>query len=155
MEGLGEYSFFVLTIETEWTSLFQPIVRRLFTRLIALIPSMVVAVAVGRSGIDALLVASQVVLSIVLPFITLPLLYLTSSKKFMAVKKPQRSINLVAPVNTGAEERTGQQEHDRERGEETVDFSNGKIMIVIGYSIWLAVVAANVYVIVILAINKG
>lgn len=64
----------------------QPIVRRLLTRLIGLVPSMVVAIAVGRPGIDALLVASQVVLSIVLPFIIFPLLYLTSSKKFMQVR---------------------------------------------------------------------
>ena len=55
---------------------------------------MVVAIAVGRSGVDALLVASQVALSIVLPFITFPLLYLTNSKEVMAVKKP-RTISVV------------------------------------------------------------
>ncbi|KAJ3717132.1 natural resistance-associated macrophage protein-domain-containing protein [Lentinula raphanica] len=61
----------------------SPIIRRLFTRIIAIIPSMAVAIAFGRPGINALLVISQVILSIVLPFITLPLVYLTSSKKFM------------------------------------------------------------------------
>ena len=65
----------------------QPITRRLITRLLAIIPSAVVAVAVGRKGIDALLVASQVVLSVVLPFITFPLLWCTSSKAIMSVKK--------------------------------------------------------------------
>ncbi|KAH7873259.1 natural resistance-associated macrophage protein-domain-containing protein [Lentinula edodes] len=66
----------------------SPIIRRLFTRIIAIIPSMAVAIAFGRPGINALLVISQVILSIVLPFITLPLLYLTSSKKFMSVERP-------------------------------------------------------------------
>ncbi|KAJ4491203.1 natural resistance-associated macrophage protein-domain-containing protein [Lentinula edodes] len=66
----------------------SPIIRRLFTRIIAIIPSMAVAIAFGRPGINALLVISQVILSIVLPFITLPLLYLTSSKKFMRVERP-------------------------------------------------------------------
>lgn len=49
---------------------------------------MVVAVSVGRDGIDLLLVASQVVLSITLPFITFPLIYCTSSKAIMSVRVP-------------------------------------------------------------------
>ncbi len=48
---------------------------------------MAVAIALGRPGINALLVVSQVILSITLPFITLPLIYLTSSKRFMTVKR--------------------------------------------------------------------
>jgi metal iron transporter len=57
---------------------------------------MVVAVAVGRKGIDSLLVISQVILSIVLPFVTFPLIYVTSSRLAMRVKKPRansRNIN--------------------------------------------------------------
>ncbi|KIK70558.1 hypothetical protein GYMLUDRAFT_32601 [Collybiopsis luxurians FD-317 M1] len=64
----------------------SPVIRRLFTRVIAIIPSMVVAIVFGRPGIDALLVISQVILSVVLPFVTLPLLYLTSTKQIMTVK---------------------------------------------------------------------
>lgn len=52
---------------------------------------MVVAVAVGRQGIDSLLVISQVILSIVLPFVTFPLIYVTSSRAAMRVKKPRSS----------------------------------------------------------------
>ena len=62
--------------------------RRLFTRCLGLVPALVVAAALGRPGIDALLVASQVVLSIVLPFVVFPLVWLTSSRAVMAVKKP-------------------------------------------------------------------
>ena len=51
---------------------------------------MVVAIAVGKPGINMLLVASQVALSIVLPFVAFPLIWLTSSKSVMRVKKPQR-----------------------------------------------------------------
>ncbi|EEB93577.1 hypothetical protein MPER_07741, partial [Moniliophthora perniciosa FA553] len=40
----------------------SPVIRRLLTRLLAVIPSMVVAIAIGRKGIDTLLVLSQVVL---------------------------------------------------------------------------------------------
>jgi metal iron transporter len=96
----------------------SPALRRLITRCIGLIPSMVVALAVGRRGIDAMLVASQVALSIVLPFISLPLLILTGSKEVMTVRKAD--------------------------GEE-VDYSNGWIMTIIGYSIWSFIVIANIY----------
>lgn len=67
---------------------FQPLARRMITRLIGLVPSMVVAIAVGRKGIDVLLVASQVALSIVLPFVIFPLVYLASSEAVMRVPKP-------------------------------------------------------------------
>ncbi|KAJ6544260.1 natural resistance-associated macrophage protein-domain-containing protein [Mycena capillaripes] len=112
------------------------VVRRLLTRLIAVIPSMVVAIAVGRPGIDALLVASQVILAIVLPFITLPLIYLTSSKTVMRVRKPD------APVSTITESST----------DDTIDYSSGMLSTIFGCAIWLLIVAANIYVIVTLII---
>lgn len=77
--------------------MIQPIARRLITRLMAIIPSMIVAVAVGRRGVDALLVASQVVLSVVLPFITFPLLWCTSSKAIMSVRKKKTKGSESAP----------------------------------------------------------
>ncbi|KXN83609.1 Manganese transporter SMF1 [Leucoagaricus sp. SymC.cos] len=69
----------------EWQ--ISPFLRRLITRLISLVPSVTVAVAVGRDGINTLLVASQVILSIVLPFVAFPLIYLTSSEKVMRVRE--------------------------------------------------------------------
>ncbi|KAK1236706.1 Manganese transporter smf1 [Marasmius sp. AFHP31] len=68
----------------EWRT--SPILRRLITRLLSLVPSMTVAVVMGRSGIDVLLIASQVVLAVVLPFVTLPLLWLTSRKEVMRAR---------------------------------------------------------------------
>ncbi|KAI0768573.1 natural resistance-associated macrophage protein [Trametes elegans] len=70
----------------EWR--VSPFLRRIITRSIGLVPSMVVAIAVGREGIDTLLVASQVALSIVLPFVAAPLILLTSSKRVMSVRGP-------------------------------------------------------------------
>ncbi|KAH9853075.1 Nramp-domain-containing protein [Lenzites betulinus] len=72
----------------EWR--VSPFLRRIITRLIGLIPSVVVAIGVGRPGIDALLVASQVALAIVLPFVAAPLILLTSSKAVMSVRHPSR-----------------------------------------------------------------
>ncbi|KAI3613255.1 putative transporter of the nramp family [Moniliophthora roreri] len=103
----------------------SPVIRRLLTRLLAVIPSMAVAIAMGRAGIDMLLVLSQVVLSIVLPFITLPLIYVTSSKELMSVRVPAKG---------------------EESGETTKDFSNNWFSTVIASGIWLLVAIANVYV---------
>ena len=47
----------------------QLLVRRPLTRVLGFIPSMAVVVLVGRSGINTMLIASQVVLSIELPSI--------------------------------------------------------------------------------------
>jgi metal iron transporter len=114
-----------------------------------LIPSMVVAIAVGRSGIDTLLVASQVVLSITLPFVTLPLIYFTSSKRIMSVRRPS------SPEGVQLEMQTSPiviQDHPRvedvEDFQDMKDFSNGKIVTGIGIVIWIVILAANVYVIV-------
>ncbi|KAJ7103116.1 natural resistance-associated macrophage protein-domain-containing protein [Mycena belliarum] len=114
----------------------SPVVRRLLTRLIAVIPSMVVAIAVGRPGIDALLVASQVILSIVLPFITLPLIYLTSSKTIMRVRKSDTLVREVGDSWDGM-----------------VDYSNGRFTTVTACGIWLLMLTANIYVIVTLIIE--
>ncbi|KAJ7070610.1 natural resistance-associated macrophage protein-domain-containing protein [Mycena amicta] len=111
----------------------SPIMRRLFTRLIAVIPAMSVAIALGRRGIDGLLVASQVILAIVLPFIILPLVLLTSSKTVMRVRKPDTLI-----ANAGEGEPTC---------EDVVDYSSGKISTLVGVAIWLVILTANVYVI--------
>lgn len=52
---------------------------------------MIVAIAVGRPGLNVLLVGSQVALSVVLPFVAFPLILLTSTKSVMRVRKPPAS----------------------------------------------------------------
>jgi Mn2+/Fe2+ NRAMP family transporter len=60
-----------------------PWARRLVTRLAAIVPSMIAAVWFGEEGMNELLVFSQVVLSLQLPFAVWPLVYFTSSKEIM------------------------------------------------------------------------
>ncbi|GAA0738719.1 Nramp family divalent metal transporter [Sphingomonas japonica] len=57
--------------------------RRLITRLLAIIPAVTVAVLYGESGTAQLLVLSQVVLSMQLPFAVIPLVAFTSSRAKM------------------------------------------------------------------------
>src|SRR4030095_16719001 len=58
-----------------------PWVRRLMTRLIAIIPAVIVILINGEDNIDSLLVFSQVILSLQLGFAIIPLIHFTSDKK--------------------------------------------------------------------------
>lgn len=60
-----------------------PFMRRILTRAMAVIPAMIVACVAGRSGLDEMLVASQVALSMALPFVSFPLLVITCSPRLM------------------------------------------------------------------------
>ncbi len=60
-----------------------PWVRRLLTRLVAIIPAIAVILINGENNIDKLLVFSQVVLSLQLGFAIVPLIHFTSDKKTM------------------------------------------------------------------------
>ena len=59
--------------------------RRLLTRSISIVPSIVVAGAVGKQGLSAALNGTQFALSIALPFISAPLIYFTCRNKYMVV----------------------------------------------------------------------
>ncbi|MFI5133505.1 MAG: Nramp family divalent metal transporter [Chitinophagales bacterium] len=61
----------------------NPWVRRLMTRLIAIIPAVIVILINGEKNIDSLLVLSQVILSLQLSFAIIPLIHFVSDKKTM------------------------------------------------------------------------
>jgi manganese transport protein len=61
----------------------RPWVRRLLTRLLAVIPAILVIGVKGDGSVTDLLVLSQVVLAMQLPLAMIPLLYFTSSAKRM------------------------------------------------------------------------
>lgn len=61
----------------------KPWIRRLITRLVAIIPALIVAILYGEHGTSELLVLSQVVLSLQLSFAVVPLVLFTNSKAKM------------------------------------------------------------------------
>ena len=66
--------------------------RRLFTRLLALGPALFAIGHAGDGGIGSLLVLSQVVLSVQLPFALVPLLHFVCSKRVMGAYVAPRSL---------------------------------------------------------------
>jgi manganese transport protein len=61
----------------------RPIVRRLLTRTVAIIPAVITIVAFGERATGDLLVLSQVVLSLQLSFAVIPLIHLVSDGRWM------------------------------------------------------------------------
>lgn len=61
----------------------NPILRRLVTRLIAIIPAIIVILIYGEQEVNSLLVMSQVVLSLQLGYAIIPLIHFVSDKKTM------------------------------------------------------------------------
>jgi manganese transport protein len=60
-----------------------PWLRRLLTRMLAIVPTVIVVAFTGEKGTEKLLILSQVILSLQLSFAVVPLVMFTSSKKWM------------------------------------------------------------------------
>jgi manganese transport protein len=65
----------------------NPWLRRMLTRLVAIVPAVMIIGIRGNSSVNDLLTLSQVILALQLPFAMFPLLHLTSSGKRMGTWK--------------------------------------------------------------------
>ncbi len=74
----------------------RPWLRRILTRSIALAPAVVVIAIAGEAGTYRLLILSQVVLSLQLPFAIIPLIHFTSDKQKMGPFASGRLLKLAA-----------------------------------------------------------
>ncbi|MFC6222593.1 Nramp family divalent metal transporter [Hymenobacter artigasi] len=79
----------------------KPWLRRLITRLIAVVPALVVAIVYGEKGTGQLLVLSQVILSFQLSFAVVPLVLFTGSRAKMGVFANRPVVQAIAWVVTG------------------------------------------------------
>ena len=79
----------------------SPVLRRLITRLIAVIPAFIVTWLGGSKGTGELLLWSQVILSLALPFAVIPLVLFTSDKKKMGEFVNTLSVKILAWICTG------------------------------------------------------
>ncbi|BAP71361.1 manganese transporter SMF1 [Kluyveromyces marxianus] len=140
---------------------FKPWKRRLITRGIAIVPCLAVSLAIGKSALNKALNASQVVLSILLPFLIAPLIFFTCKKSIMRVKVNDKDEQAyaeaamdpdggVVEVDPEAEETTS-----GERPAKYIDMSNNWITTIIAFVVWLFISMLNVYTIVQLGISHG
>lgn len=74
----------------------NPVMRRLITRMLAIIPALFVIIIYGEKNVDALLVLSQVILSLQLGFAIIPLIHFVSNKKTMGIFTIKPIIKILA-----------------------------------------------------------
>ncbi|CCH59673.1 hypothetical protein TBLA_0B08580 [Henningerozyma blattae CBS 6284] len=115
----------------------KPWQRRLATRAISMVPCLVISICIGREALSTALNASQVVLSILLPFLVAPLIYFTCKKSIMQVEV-QNSDN-----------------NDEDNGNSTkvVNMANNWVVTITGVIVWIFLSVLNVYAIVQLGIT--
>ncbi len=76
----------------------SPALRRLVTRLIAIVPAIAVTLVSGEGATGRMLVFSQVVLSFALPFAIVPLVAFTASRKRMGELAAPRATSIAAAL---------------------------------------------------------
>jgi metal iron transporter len=149
--------------QLRWT--IKPWMRRLITRSISITPSIIIAGAVGREGLSAALQASQVCLSVILPFVSAPLIYFTCRSKIMSVWTEDR---IVPPSTTN--EKTDEANKNSMATMQTTELGNrlgsgvtggfvimrnNWMMALCAFVIWLIVVVMNVAMLVLVGMGKA
>lgn len=123
----------------------RPWLRRLVTRSISITPSIIIAGAVGRPGLNAALNGSQVALSIVLPFVTAPLIYFTCRNKYMTAQ-PGRARWLLVGKNDDNEEANVIRRTDRPFSTTSggIKMANSWYTTIFAIMVWLFIAVMNV-----------
>ena len=119
-----------------WT--IAPWLRRLLTRSISITPSIIIAAAVGKDGLSAALNATQVALSVVLPFVSAPLIYFTCCNKYMVVDKPGPAAD-----------------DELEQDVERVEMRNHWSVSIFAVLVWLVIAIMNVALLVLVGLGKA
>lgn len=114
----------------------RPWLRRLVTRSISIIPSIIIAAAVGKEGLNKTLNASQVVLSVILPFVTAPLVYFTCRNRYMTVPTDRNF--------------TGE-----DSSADGVKMRNNWLVTAIAVIVWVIIAVMNVALLVLVGLGKA
>ncbi len=161
----------------------RPWLRRLVTRSISILPSIIIAGAVGREGLDKALNGSQVALSVALPFVSAPLIYFTSVERYMRVRPglarfgghygslEEEGVVVVSEevgvavekgvwgrvkgwVTGGGWRRKGRASAGREHDREVVRMANNWFVTGFGVVVWLVITIMNVANLVLLGMGS-
>lgn len=144
----------------------KPWARRLVTRGISIVPSVVIAGAIGRAGLSTALEATQVALSVVLPITTAPLIWFTCKSSIMRVwtdETEEEQCAMKAGTDASNSEREKGKTKDGVDEVQIAENAGGRYVVmrnhwltaVFAVIIWLIIVVMNVALIVLAALGKG
>ncbi|KAI9838327.1 MAG: hypothetical protein M1819_005595 [Sarea resinae] len=144
-----------------WT--VAPWLRRLVTRAVSITPSIIIAAAVGKDGLSAALNGTQVALSVILPFVSAPLIYFTCRNRYMTVDAAidtgaahQEGENNAGSTSAGEEMRSSSESEEDEQRQSVrgVKMRNHPIIAILAVLIWLVIAIMNVALLVLLGMGK-
>lgn len=118
---------------------YEPWVRRLVTRLIAIVPCLLVTLFLGEKGVSKILNLSQVVLSLILPIVSAPLVYFTSNRSLMTIKDTD-DVEDIAITSESTPLNPTQYK--------TLDYTNSTWLKISSISIWLTIGSLNCYLVI-------
>ena len=147
----------------------KPWVRRLVTRGISIIPSVVIAAAIGRAGLSTAIGATQVALSVVLPITTAPLIWFTCKASIMRVwtdemEEEQSTMKAGTGENNASNSEEGkgksgdgvdEVQREENAGGRFVVMRNHWLTAAFAVIVWLVIVIMNLALIVLAAMGKG
>ncbi|ODQ81439.1 hypothetical protein BABINDRAFT_159732 [Babjeviella inositovora NRRL Y-12698] len=119
---------------------FSPWVRRLITRMLAIVPCIAVVLGTGRSGVAEILNGSQVVLSLILPLVSAPLIYFTSVPKYMMVEldeSEEQSHEQTSLLGDASVVVVG--------GKKYKNYANGRLLTFAAVSTWCLITFLNLF----------
>ncbi|KAK4209344.1 natural resistance-associated macrophage protein-domain-containing protein [Rhypophila decipiens] len=129
----------------------SPFLRRLITRLVAIIPALIIAVSVGKEGLSKAMVACNYLLAVALVPITFPVVLYTSFGKYM-------SVPVVSTREGGEQQQHGVVVGGDAAGEgqttvEMVNFRNHHVTSFFGWLFWLLVAVMDIATIVLVGLG--
>ena len=123
----------------QWT--LPPWATRLCTRMIAIIPCLFVTLTMGERGISDILNLSQVVLSLILPIVSAPLIYFTANRKIMTVHDEHHELE--QRQHSEMDENTSLVDSAMKR----VDFTNSNALTYAALAVWATIGGLNCYLV--------
>ncbi|KAK6461077.1 vacuolar metal transporter [Scheffersomyces coipomensis] len=126
----------------------KPWVRRIVTRILAIIPVVIVISILGREGVSKIMNSSQVVLSFILPIVSAPLIYFTSTKKYMTVYDTSELIpsndETSLLLNSAGQSRPNNDGFEVKK----ITFENGWFLKIASIISWIIITFLNIYLII-------
>ncbi|CAR25819.1 hypothetical protein ZYGR_0A03900 [Zygosaccharomyces rouxii] len=119
----------------QWS--LPPWAIRICTRMMAVVPCLIVTLTMGQHGISDILNFSQVVLSLILPIVSAPLIYFTANRKLMTV-----------PKSVDERQEPGENTALISNKEEYVDFTNSTWLTATSVIIWALIGSLNCYLVI-------
>lgn len=130
-----------------WT--VKPWIRRIITRVLAIIPVLIFISILGREGVSKIMNSSQVVLSFILPIVSAPLIYFTCKKEYLTVYDTSETVSV--NENTALLSNSDAAAPAPSTLPVTVKkytFENGMPLIVASVMTWVIITALNIYLII-------